>query len=612
MKGLFPGATRRLSFVQVWLQDGSEVGVEGYGLPFSNPSHPSEGWLNRLEPIVGDKTLVDIIDQRHFTFVVHKPCDVLRRDWHENEMPPPFCYPYGTVHDWDLERFDSLICSNQGYQFWPSWSFDDQNAHTAALVHSQVQDIRWLCHAAEQIVQQRFLACFVTTKDGENVGDKTPSSFAIVSLTSEFLNRYDTPWRHLIRDGFLKLELYNNPEDGRHTSVCDAKIVDRPTKIDAVRSAHATKNELVLQIRRRYTAANELEFRMSLQRALVLGSGFWSVLRRFKAAPASSRKASEGLEASTAKLSLDESVPVTLPCVPEVNLLDIRDPAMLDALMAEVLPTDRPRFRQYFSKRALGIGLMTAVETLGPIFASAPTNVAVNTFATRLYAVSSGVVDRYNKGKREKNRIRRKLVIRGHNEEEHEAFQRLLQHPDGAGDAGSRLWKKPGAWSLHLSKAYWLLACLRSPAVSDLHPNDSFALHRLRRDLDADHKFARLRSVASGAISWEDYISGRMAADIVCGTPAQSCGKLYHDWKNTKAKGFAIDEAASMTRPDLYSVWGNTMMPCILAGDEKQLPPAVMTLDEKDSQGNAINRLGREARISPLEFFMGLGMPVYR
>ncbi|KAI8713768.1 hypothetical protein NCS52_01222300 [Fusarium sp. LHS14.1] len=67
-----------------------------------------------------------------------------------------------------------------------------------------------------------------------------------------------------------------------------------------------------------------------------------------------------------------------------------------------------------------------------------------------------------------------------------------------------------------------------------------------------------------------------------------------------------------MTRPDLYSVWGNTMMPCILAGDEKQLPPAVMTLDEKDSQGNAINRPGRDARISPLEFFMGLGMPVYR
>ncbi|KAM6516597.1 hypothetical protein FALCPG4_014778 [Fusarium falciforme] len=101
-------------------------------------------------------------------------------------------------------------------------------------------------------------------------------------------------------------------------------------------------------------------------------------------------------------------------------------------------------------------------------------------------------------------------------------------------------------------------------------------------------------------------------ADIVYATPAQSCRKFYGEWKNTKAKGFAIDEAANMTRPDLCSLWGNSMMPCILAGDEKQLPPAVITLDEKDGQGNAINRLGRDAKISPLEFFMGRGMPVCR
>lgn len=266
-------------------------------------------------------------------------------------------------------------------------------------------------------------------------------------------------------------------------------------------------------------------------------------------------------------------------------------------------------------------------ETLGPIFASAPTHVAVNTFAARLYAVSSNVADRYNTGKREKHRIRRKLVVRGYNEEEYEAFQRLLRDSNAADGAGSGPWKKPGAWKLHLSKAYWLLMCLRSPTTPGLHHSDSAAVHRLQRRLDKDHRLARLRGVISGLISWEVYISGKMvdkniieglfsqileAADIVCTTPAQSCGRFYRDWKNTKAKGFAIDEAANMTRPDLYSLWGNTMMPCILAGDEKQLPPAVITLDEKDGQGNAINRLGRDATISPLEFFMGLGMPVYR
>ncbi|KAJ4178378.1 hypothetical protein NW755_013217 [Fusarium falciforme] len=165
MQELFLGATRLLFLTQVSLRDGSEVTVEGYGLPFANPGHPGEGWLNKPRPIVGGKTLIDIIEPYHFTFVVHKPCDVLRRDWHEDQMPPPFCYPYGMVHDWDIKRFDDLICRNKGHQFWPAWVFDDQNAHTAALIQSQVQDARWLCHAAEQIAKQRCLSCSVTSKE---------------------------------------------------------------------------------------------------------------------------------------------------------------------------------------------------------------------------------------------------------------------------------------------------------------------------------------------------------------------------------------------------------------------------------------------------------------
>ncbi|RSL42821.1 hypothetical protein CEP53_011993 [Fusarium sp. AF-6] len=274
---------------------------------------------------------------------------------------------------------------------------------------------------------------------------------------------------------------------------------------------------------------------MSLHRALVLGSGFWSVLRAFKS------------------LSVSSPATVVLPCVPDVNLLDIQDAAFMDTLMMEILPTDRERFRQYFSKRALGLGLMAAgpgfgkttalsvatlgmAETLGPIFASAATHVAVDNFAVRIDTVASSVVNRYNKDKKEKDHVRRKLVVRGYDEEE----------------------------------------MVDKNVIEGL----------FRRILEA--------------------------ADIVCTTPAQSCSKFYRDWKNTKARGFAIDEAANMTRPDLHFLWGNTMMPCILAGDVRQLPPAVMALDEKDSQGNAINRLGRDAKISPLEFFQGLGMPVYR
>ncbi|RSM00399.1 hypothetical protein CEP52_009151 [Fusarium oligoseptatum] len=557
LQRLFPAATRLLSIVRVSLQPGSEVTVEGYGLPLANPGHPSEGWLNKLEPIVGDKTLVNILEQREFTFVVHKPSDVLRRDWNEDQLPPPFSYPYGTLHDWDIERFDNLIKNNKGHQFWPAWTFDDQNSHTAALVQSQIQDVRWLCHAAEQIAEQRFLARFVTTKEDENTGGDELSSFAIISLTTEFLNQYDAPWRHLIRNEFLELLLYNKPEDEGHATRYDARIVAYSTGLDSLKNFRpAGKNEFVLQLRnpegsdRKYTAADELEFRMSLHRALVLGSGFWSVLRTFKHRPGSS------------------PAPVTLPCIPEVNLLDIEDAALMDALMLEILPADRARFRQYFSKRALGLGLMTAgpgfgkttalsvatlgmAESLGPIFASAPTHVAVDHFAARLYAISSSVVDRHNRGKPERGRIRRQLVIRGYDEEEYEALQRLLRDAQETDDATADPWKRPGRWNIHLSKAYWLLICTRSRAVPSLDPCDSIAIHRLQRQIDQDPKLVRLRRVASGTISWEEYANGKMvdknviealfrrileAADIVCTTPAQSCGKFYRDWKKNEGQ----------------------------------------------------------------------------
>ncbi|RSL42822.1 hypothetical protein CEP53_011992 [Fusarium sp. AF-6] len=239
LKRLFPAATRLLSIVRVSLQPGGEVTVEG------------EGWLNKLQPIVGDKTLVNILMQRDFTFIVHKPSGVLRSDWNEDQLPPPFSYPYGTLHDWDTERFDNLIKNNKGHQFWPAWTFDDQNSHTAVLVQSQIQDVRWLCHAAEQIAEQRFLARFVTTKEDENAGGDELSSFAIISLTGEFLNHYDAPLRQLIRDQFLTVELYNKPEDeGRATSL-DARIVAHPTEIEPPLKNFrpAGKDELILQVR---------------------------------------------------------------------------------------------------------------------------------------------------------------------------------------------------------------------------------------------------------------------------------------------------------------------------------------------------------------------------
>lgn len=40
------------------------------------------------------------------------------------------------------------------------------------------------------------------------------------------------------------------------------------------------------------------------------------------------------------------------------------------------------------------------------------------------------------------------------------------------------------------------------------------------------------------------------------------CKKPCEAWKNEIAKGIAVDEAGNINHPDLYSVWGNTLLPC--------------------------------------------------
>lgn len=47
--------------------------------------------------------------------------------------------------------YKELIEEAQGHKFAPFWSFDDDNEHVAALVHSQVQDVMWLDTAVEEI-----------------------------------------------------------------------------------------------------------------------------------------------------------------------------------------------------------------------------------------------------------------------------------------------------------------------------------------------------------------------------------------------------------------------------------------------------------------------------
>ncbi|KAG8408016.1 hypothetical protein J3459_018282 [Metarhizium acridum] len=180
---------------------------------------------------------------------------------------------------------------------------------------------------------------------------------------------------------------------------------------------------------------------------------------------------------------------------------------------------------------------------------------------------------------------RRKLIIRAYRiKDELTAFKNVLRNPHGADKAVLKSpWSPDFKWKLHLSLAYWALVVLRAPTVRQLGPDDKADLLAIRDRYGKSSIFTTLRAVATGVISWADCKKGGMAtddsikgimtaiihvADVIATTPSQSWGEPFLQWKKEKARGFVIDAAGNMNRPDLLRVWGNTCQPWLLAGNE--------------------------------------------
>ncbi|KAL7955997.1 hypothetical protein V8C34DRAFT_326665 [Trichoderma compactum] len=130
-----------------------------------------------------------------------------------------------------------------------------------------------------------------------------------------------------------------------------------------------------------------------------------------------------------------------------------------------------------------------------------------------------------------------------------------------------------------------------------MHLGESF-----RRPLDGDSKYDGLWKVTTGAISWAEWLTP------FARHPSQPCKGLFKQWKEDLAKDLAGDKAGNINRPDLYRVWGNTLLPCLLGGDDMQLPLTVMTKDEKYEDGHHRNRLGADGTMSALGILQSLPM----
>ncbi|KAJ3530916.1 hypothetical protein NM208_g3330 [Fusarium decemcellulare] len=628
-----------MSQVQVRLQPGSQVDVEGFGIPFENPGHPAQEWLKHpaLAPVVGDKTLLDLFQQDSFTFIARAPYDVLQEKWSLTNLAGEFVYPYGNEHHWDINSYLDQLHHVKGPQFAPAWSYDDDNSHLTAVTQSQVQDVMWLYAEALEISNERRLAYFVSKPPAPNESAKY---FVIVKMGPEFWHRFRDNWHHLT--GRYRLSLLMHDVPGELPRAWPASVQNPPEHINALSQHPVSVNDLVLEVTKSLSPRNRVslgfnlrlheikakvdaickfhpdaistnefagdqdlvapeshhtKLMMSLHRDLMRGQGFW-------------RTMIHGVSGAMGQAALDdnEAKRMCLEALPCVNLLKGPNEEWISALMMQVPGPDRTRFRRYMSERPLGLGLITSLAelfstnalsaatlgmaaSLGKVFGSGPTHAAVDDFSEALYTISYHVTEAYNVGKEAGNRSRRALVVRAFElDYEFVAFDKLLRDPDLRSDATPyNLWEVKSEWKFHLSPSYWLLMCFGSSPPRPLHDDDSQALHNLRDFIVGRQDLARLRDLVAKNITWEEYVNGRMVgrdelmkllkhvimeADILCALPTQAANEeTLAIWRMEHARGIAIDKAGSIARPDLYSVWGNTLLPCLLAGYEENKGP---------------------------------------
>ncbi|SPO04675.1 uncharacterized protein DNG_07360 [Cephalotrichum gorgonifer] len=667
-----PGAADKPhTIVTIRLNAGAKIGVSGFGWPFHNPYNPTmRGWVNRNEPIFPGVTLKSFLEGNTFSIVTRVTVSTAQAQWDESLLPAPFEYPYGNEHIFDLDRYGPLFEKNKRIAtFMPAIEFPDDNSQVTVATHSVIQDVYWVYVAAESIKKRRCRAYFVPIGDPRTDPTEVKNFYVVVSLPPRLKDLLKQAWQRLTnKNGIFVAGLFAREQDTEPCGQWDAKLVDHSGQISELNDHPTETWEVILQVRRgdllrdkhgnpRFViktfgtrsianaalkaGTTQPRAAKDLHAAIWRGAGFWDWHQKW----------CNNLDTAMAGLSLGDSrAAASVAGVPVIDFVGDEDPKYLKALFEEDLVADRVAFRKYLSNVFAGIGAVdgspgfgkTTKESvaglamrhhLGPVLVCAASNAASDNIGDRLDDVDCSSSDRYNSRLSPgEDRWRRRLIIRMyHQPQEVAAVFRLLKDPSAVAEP-SREWRRTGPWKLRNSLAGWVLACLGSPAmegVRQVHPDDSQALHRLQAHFQ-DPDFQSLREVATGQISWAEYERGGLLissgeikniftkfliqkADFLVSTPAMTeSDQLCQEFKTSRARAILVDEAGCMTRADLMSVWGNTLLPCFLAGDRCQLPPTVMSRMEADAKGNLYHCLAKDAAVSALEFLQSSGVSIFR
>lgn len=330
---------------------------------------------------------------------------------------------------------------------------------------------------------------------------------------------------------------------------------------------------------------------------------------------------------------------------PRFDFMKEGDQARIKAIVAG-MRGESERFCRYMSDVTLGLVgffgfagsgkthilaqtamIYLAHKHINRVYVSGPTHNAVGNVAQRIRLVGEEIANDDNS---------LPLVVRGYKKEsEMTNLIRLVEDPDSTDDRHDP-WEPAPRWNLDLSLCHWLLRVLQV-GKWDLAGLEKSSLFQIRKDFMENDDCKELRRFVSREIKFADIEEQEAAAtlqgaegenddDVVESTPSSYsalwglmkrilecadfvCTTPYAAQENPykqickKADAVVLDEAGAMAKTDALIVWGPFHRPCAMAGDEKQLPPAVM---EKVK-----NKFFDDARVSILEHLKMTGHPCF-
>ncbi|KAK1622466.1 hypothetical protein BDP81DRAFT_411290 [Colletotrichum phormii] len=221
----------------LWLQfpDGADNEDQGRGMTTTRSAllawacPTATYWSPTENGSLHGVTLADFIRRKTFHVLLVKGHPVhMQKRFGFGSLPPPFDYPYGDLHDFDLERSAAFLAKAPRKEpFHEAMSFKNDNARLTATTQSLIQDVLYVWQQAQLIAAVKLHAYFVPIPGCNN------KYYTILSLPQEFMNEYAPAWNCLMNFQ-VSLSVWDDPDKELSMRRWQSKFISYTSGIEAL------------------------------------------------------------------------------------------------------------------------------------------------------------------------------------------------------------------------------------------------------------------------------------------------------------------------------------------------------------------------------------------